>query len=203
MKTWILTALILVLAMVAGDAMADEQVVGANSSNIRRIMISDGFGNHMELTLLTESSYPTPDHPLAPEIFATSMHVGGVVPANTVSAWTPNDACGTGLPCWDLDRNLWVYVLYLKVGRDKERAVLVLQPEMNSFNVFLGSFSTKAYLADITKRDENETDAWPYPWGHRVMSEEVGIRLQRAFFGGDDNPPYFNLEGTLPPVPEK
>jgi hypothetical protein len=195
MRFWILAAITL---MFAGGAIADESRIGVNSSDMRRIKITDDNGVwHMELALLREN---TPDfNPVAPLIFATSLILNGQLSANTVDPFGPEDVCGE-VSCWDLGRNLWIYVLYLKVGNDDPRPVLVLQPQMNSFGQLFGSFSTKAYLADNDVSDNMDPDSDTYPWGHRVMTEEVGIELRRKRFVGDEeyHQPHFKLEGLIP-----
>jgi hypothetical protein len=138
---------------------------------------------------------------IAPFIFTTDIVVSGKLPANTVIPWFeipdgPNGYCGPFNNCWDLSRNLWVYVLSLKVGRDDPRDVLVVQPQMNTFGQFDGSFSTKAYVADDLPGSETDTEG--YPWGHRAMTEDVEIELRRQTISGGIDPPFFKLEGFIP-----
>jgi hypothetical protein len=195
MRFWILTAITL---MLAGDAIADTQVIGANKSDIRRIRILDDDGfHHMEITLIADVDVGGAPN-FAPFIVTTDLIVNAQVPANTVIPFfeNPETDCGGGNNCYDLSRNLWLYVLSLKIGRDRPRDVLVLEPEMNTFGQFDGSFSTKAYLADNGRGNEDDTKG--YPWGQRVMTEEVVIELRRETFAGKTDPPFFKLEGSIP-----
>jgi hypothetical protein len=195
MRFWILTAITL---MLAGDAIADTQIIGTNTSTIRRIrIIDDNPSRHMEMTLTTDLDVGSAPN-FAPFIVTTDLIVTAQLGANTVIPFfeNPETDCGGGNDCYDLSRNLWVYVLSLKVGRDRPRDVLVLQPEMNSFGDFNGSFSTKAYLADNGKGNKDDTKG--YPWGQRVMTEEVEIELRRETFAGKTDPPFFKLEGSIP-----
>ncbi len=187
MRFWILTAITL---MLAGDAIADTQVVGANTSTIRRIKITnDGGVHHMELTIIAEDDPGS--RQVSPLIFTTDLILNGKVPANTVNPWL--DTCD--LDRCDLGRNLFLYVLSLKIGNDAARDVLVLQPEMNTFGQFDGFFSTKVYLADDTvPGSANDTEF--YPWGNRVLTERVEILLRRETFDGVIRG--FNLEGFIP-----
>ncbi|MCH7643900.1 MAG: hypothetical protein IH974_03620 [Myxococcales bacterium] len=193
MRFWILTAITL---MLAGDAIADTQLIGANTSDIRRIRIIDDFPSlHMEMSLIPE--LPTSNQ-VGPFIVTTDLIVNAQLRVNLVNPFSenPDTDCGAANNCHDLDRNLWIYVLSLKVGRDRPRDVLVLQPEHNAFNDFNGTFSTKAYLAD--DRRGNEDDTKGYPWGQRVMTEEVVIELRRQTIDGKTDPPGFKLEGFFP-----
>ncbi len=186
MRLWILTAITL---MLAGDAIADTQVIGANTSENRRIRILDDNGfHHMEISLIPDFDVGG-DPSFVPFIVTTDLIVNAELPANSVIPFVENPETDCGFSnCYDLDRNLWVYVLSLAVGRDRPRDVLVLQPELNAFANFNGSFSTKAYLAD--DRRGNEDDTKGYPWGQRVMTEEVVIELRRETFAGETDPPF-------------
>jgi hypothetical protein len=196
MRFWILTAITL---MLAGDVIADTDtwVIGVNTSTVRRIKITNEFGNyHMGISILSEVA-PETEHGIVPSIYTTNLAVSGRVPANTVNPWLgecPSDPDPEN-PLCDLSRNLWFYVLSLEIGGDGvERDVLVLQPQMNTFGQFDGSFSTKVYLAD--NAEGNLTDTKPYPWGHRVMIERVDIKLRRETFDGEVKG--FDLIGSIP-----
>ncbi len=188
MRFWILTAITL---MLAGDVIADtppeDPVVGVNTSTLRRIKITNG-NYHMELTIFAESE-PVTGKGQVPFIYTSSLIVNGRVPAHTVNPW--NSACPEPRkpkdpvnPLCDLSRNLWFYVLSLEIGQDGvKHDVLLLQPQMNTFGTFDGNFSTKAYLAD--NEPGSQTDADPYPWGSRVMTERVDIEVRRETYEGD------------------
>ena len=188
MRFWILTAITL---MLAGDIIADtppeDPVVGVNTSTLRRIKITNG-NYHMELTIFAESE-PVTGQGQVPFIYTSSLIVNGRVPAHTVNPW--NSACPEPRkpkdpvnPLCDLSRNLWFYVLSLEIGQDGvKHDVLLLQPQMNTFGTLDGNFSTKAYLAD--NEPGSQTDADPYPWGSRVMTERVDIEVRRETYEGD------------------
>jgi hypothetical protein len=186
MRFWILAAIAL---MLAGDAIADTQRIGANNSTMRRISITDDNGFHrMELTVTPD--FTPLQNGLQPLIYTANLIVNGKLPANTTNPWL--DTCDS---LCDLDRNLRTYVLSLEFCDDKNPVdVLVVQPQMNTFGQFDGSFSTKAYLADNAVGAES--DAYPYLWGQRVVTEKLDIKLRRQEFSGD--PLGFALEGTLP-----
>jgi hypothetical protein len=187
MRFWILAAIAL---MLAGDVIAappEEPVVGVNTSTLRRIKITNG-NYHMELTILSEVE-PVTGLGQVPFIYTSSLIVNGRVPAHTVNPWNsecpepgkPKDPVN---PLCDLSRNLWYYVLSLEIGQDGvKHDVLLLQPQMNSFGTFDGNFSAKVYLAD--NEPGSQTDADPYPWGSRVMTERVDIEVRRETYEGD------------------
>jgi hypothetical protein len=215
MRFWILTAITL---MLAGDVIADDYRVSVNTSTIRRIKISNDcplpngtFGNgncHMELTIISEV-VPGTEHGIVPFIYTSDLIVNGRVPANTVNPWLVPCEWPDVDPLCNLSRNLWRYVLYLDVGGtcgedgaceecNDGTAVLLLQPQMNTFGQYDGSFSTKVYLAD--NDDGNGTDMESYPWGSRVMTGDVDVKLQRETVGGDAVPgdDAFCLIGHIP-----
>jgi hypothetical protein len=198
MRFWILTAITL---MLAGDVIADtppeEPVVGVNTSTLRRIKITNG-NYHMEMTIIREVE-PVTGQGQVPFIYTSSLIVNGRVPAHTVNPW--NSACPEPRkpkdpvnPLCDLRRNLRYYVLSLTLEDGEEHDVLLLQPQMNTFGIFDGNFSTKAYLADNAPGSQTDTES--YPWGHRVMTESVVIKVRRETYDGENLGVGFS--GTIP-----
>ncbi len=192
MKLWILTAMTLALAMIAGNATAQFDVsVSANTNKMRHLKVTrtdtnpGSPGDVLGQIQMVFWIYPDfeLDHP-------------GVTPVILGSDYQLNvDAPYIGVSLYDLGSgdlataSRQIYALYVTVGEERRR-VQSFNVELANFGTFDGHYQTKGYLGDLDEFDQQF-------WHDRAMSEELTVEIVSENLNGSGA--VLLLKGTIPP----
>ena len=188
MKLWILTAMTLVLAMIAGDAMAQFDVkVSANTNRMRHLKVTRNDlgpgGGQIQMVFWIYPDFELDQPGLAPVLLGSDYQLNVDAPYIGVSLYD----LGSG----DLaTASREIYALYVTVGNERRR-VQSFNVELANFGTFDGHYQTKGYLGDVIEFDQQF-------WHDRAMSEELTVEIVRENLNGSGA--VLLLKGTIPPV---
>ncbi len=187
MRFWILTAMTLALAMIAGDAMAQFDVsVSANTNRMRHLKVSRNDlgpgGGQIQMVFWIYPDFELDQPGVAPIILGSDYDLNVDAPYLGMSLYFPGSNLAT------VSRQ--IYALYVTVGNERRR-VQSFNVELPNFGTFDGHYQTKGYLGDADEPDQQF-------WHDRAMSEELTVEIVRENLNGSGA--VLLLKGTIPAV---
>jgi hypothetical protein len=193
MKFWMLTAMTLALAMVAGTAQAQFNVqVSANTNSMRHLKVTDpnsGVGTfkvQMTFWIFNEFEPDRPGNATAPAILGSDYNLNTDLPFLGQNIFFPS---GAGLA----SSSSQIYVLYVSVDGERRRAHS-FNVALPNFGTFDGHYQSKGFLGDELLPVDDQF------WHLDAMSKELIVEIVREDLTGNFVDVTV-LEGTIPAVP--